>query len=218
VKSDELARRGRLIAFEGIDGTGKSTQITMLAKVLRERGFEVVVTCEPTNGIYGQQIRALYKNRDSGSLEEELELFLADRREHIARLLAPSLAAGKIVLTDRYYLSSVAYQGAAGLNPEWILQKNAFAPPPDLAIIIDLSPRQAVNRIQQGRGDTLNSFEHEDYLAKVAAVFHDMKMPYISRVDGTSSIADVNRQIWFEVEKILPEPTHATVVVPPYAI
>lgn len=194
--------RGRLIAFEGIDGTGKSTQIKMLAQALRGRGHEVVVTCEPTEGIYGQQIRELYKSRASVSLEEELELFLADRREHLAKLIAPSLAAGKIILTDRYYLSTVAYQGAAGLDPGMILQKNAFAPPPDLAILIDLSPKQAVARIQQGRGDKLNSFEHEDYLAKVAKVFHGLKMPYIRWVDGTLSVGDVQRQIMLEVDKI----------------
>jgi hypothetical protein len=69
-----------------------------------------------------------------------------------------------------------------------------------------------------GVRDTLNSFEHEDYLAKVAAVFHGMRMSYISWVDGTLGIAGVNRQIMAEVEKILPEPTHGTVVVLPYAI
>ncbi|NOX25744.1 MAG: dTMP kinase [Deltaproteobacteria bacterium] len=195
---------GRLIAFEGIDGTGKSTQITLLAGVLRQQGYEVVVTCEPTNGGYGQKIRALYKSRDSVSPAAELELFLADRREHIGKLIAPSLTAGKIILTDRYYLSTIAYQGAAGLDPAIIMQKNAFAPPPDLAVIIDLSPEQAVKRIQQGRGEALNSFEHEDYLAKVAEVFRSMKMPYIRWVDGTLAVHDVQRQIMAEVQNILP--------------
>ncbi len=195
---------GRLIAFEGIDGTGKSTQIALLARVLRQRGYDVVVTCEPTNGVYGQRIRALYKSRDSVSRAAELELFLADRREHIAKLIAPSLAAGKIVLTDRYYLSTVAYQGAAGLDPVMIMQKNTFAAPPDLAVIIDLSSAQAVERIQHGRGEALNSFEHEDYLARVAEVFRSIKMPYIRWVDGTLTVHDVQRLIMVEVRNILP--------------
>jgi dTMP kinase len=196
--------RGRLIAFEGIDGTGKSTQISMLAGVLRQRGYEVVLTCEPTSGPYGQKIRELYKSRDSVSPAAELELFLADRREHIADLIAPSLAAARIILTDRYFLSTVAYQGAGGLEPAMIMQKNAFAPPPDLAIIIDLPPAQAVQRIQHGRGEALNAFEHEDYLGRVADVFRQLKMPYIRRVDGSLSVQEVQRQIMAAVEEILP--------------
>ncbi len=195
---------GRLIAFEGIDGTGKSTQINMLAEVLRQRGYEVVITCEPTNGVYGRKIRELYKNRDSVTLEEELELFLNDRRQHIEQLLTPSIAAGKIILTDRYFLSTIAYQGAAGLEPEMIAQKNAFAPPPDLAILIDLSPQEAVRRIQEGRGDALNAFEREDYLDKVSKIFHRLTMPYIRWVDGALGVNEVHKLILAAVLKVLP--------------
>ncbi len=195
---------GRLIAFEGIDGTGKTTQIALLAEALKGRGYEVVVTCEPTNGVYGQRIRELYKGRDVVSREEELELFLADRRQHIIELIAPALAVGKIILTDRYYLSTVAYQGAAGLNTDDILEKNAFAPSPDLAILIDLAPQMAVARIQDGRGESLNDFEHEDYLAKVNEIFHRINRPYIRWVDGALGVRGVQGQIMLEVEKVLP--------------
>ena len=102
------------------------------------------------------------------------------------------------------FLSTVAYQGARGLEPAMIIQKNAFAPPPDLAIIIDLAPAQAVQRIQHGRGEALNAFEHEDYLGRVAGVFRQLKMPYIRRVDGSLSVQEVQRQIMAAVEEILP--------------
>ena len=197
--------KGRLIVFEGIDGTGKSTQISLLAETLKNRGYEVVITREPTSGVYGRRIRELYVSRDSVSLEDELELFLADRREHIEKLIAPALAVGKIVLTDRYYLSTAAYQGAVGLSPDSIMRKNEeFAPEPDLAILIDLPLRQAVTRIQQGRGESLNAFEQEESLAEVAKVFHAIDRQYIRWVDGSLGIHDVQQKIMVEVEKILP--------------
>lgn len=106
--------KGLLIVFEGIDGTGKSTQMSLLARYLREKGFAVIETREPTNGQFGQQIRALYTNRSGVSPEQELELFLADRREHVDNVLTPALQEGKIVLCDRYFLSTAAYQGVIG--------------------------------------------------------------------------------------------------------
>lgn len=198
--------KGRLIAFEGIDGTGKSTQIYMLAEALKDKGYEVIITREPTDGVYGRRIRELYVSRDNVSREEELELFLADRREHIEKLIAPALADGKIVLTDRYYLSTAAYQGAAGLNPELIMRKNEeFAPEPDLAILIDLSPRQAVARIQQGRGEALNAFEQEESLAEVSKLFHAIDRRFIRWVDGAQGVNDVRQSVMAEVKNILPK-------------
>ena len=104
-----MPHSGKLIVFEGIDGTGKSTQLTLLEKVLRELQIPVVSTREPTEGTYGRRIRALYTDRGSFSLQDELQLFLADRREHVRECIAPALAAGKIVLCDRYVLSTIAY-------------------------------------------------------------------------------------------------------------
>ncbi|NOQ46214.1 MAG: dTMP kinase, partial [Desulfobulbaceae bacterium] len=87
--------RGLLIAFEGIDGTGKSTQLHMLARYLQEQGFAVVETREPTNGPYGKKIRVLYVDRGRCTLEEELELFIRDRRQHVDELIVPALSKGK---------------------------------------------------------------------------------------------------------------------------
>jgi dTMP kinase len=187
---------GRLIALEGIDGTGKSTQIALLADVLRQDGLEVVLTREPTDGVYGQQIRRLYQARDSVSRQDELDLFLADRKEHVARLIAPALEQGKVVVTDRYYFSTAAYQGVVGFDPETIIRQNElFAPVPDLVILLELSPDQAVMRIQRYRQDLLNHFEQEESLRQVAQVFKSLDRDYIKRVDGSQEIGVIHSQI-----------------------
>ena len=103
---------GLFIVFEGIDGTGKTTQLHLLAEKLRQRGYAVVSTREPTEGVYGQKIRELFVDRGAASPERELELFIADREQHVKETIEPALADGCIVLSDRYYLSTVAYQGA----------------------------------------------------------------------------------------------------------
>lgn len=199
------ARKGRLIAFEGIDGTGKSTQVAMLAQLLRRDGHDVVVTREPTDGVYGQRIRQLYQDRDAVSRQEELDLFLADRREHVAKVIAPGLAQGQWIVTDRYYFSTAAYQGVAGFDPEAIIRQNeTFAPVPDLVILLEIPPEQAVDRIQRYRQETLNHFEQEEGLRKVARIFSGLHRDFIRRVDGAQAIAEVHARIVALVRASLP--------------
>ncbi|MDD5758313.1 MAG: dTMP kinase [Desulfobulbaceae bacterium] len=197
-------RSGCLIVLEGIDGTGKSTQIALLAEVLRQDGLEVVVTREPTEGVYGQQIRRLYQNRESVSRHEELALFLADRREHVEKVIAPALEQGKVVISDRYYFSTAAYQGAVGFDPEDIIRQNElFAPVPDLVLLIELTPAQAVRRIEQYRQESLNHFEQEESLRQVAKVFASLHRDYLSRVDGSLDVGAVHAQIVAQVNSCL---------------
>lgn len=198
-----LERKGYLIVFEGTDGTGKSTQLELLGRYLQKKGHSVITTQEPTNGEYGQKIRTLYTNRERCSREEELNLFLADRREHVDKLLAPSLAEGKIILCDRYFLSTAAYQGAAGFDPEYILQKNDFAPVPDLALLFQAPAAIGTERIVKGRGEELNDFEQQETLEKVAAIFGSIKRPYIKTIDATGSIEEVHLQVLHYVTHLL---------------
>ncbi|MDD3816437.1 MAG: dTMP kinase, partial [Desulfocapsaceae bacterium] len=170
-------KKGLLIVFEGIDGTGKSTQMSLLASFLKKKGLAVIETREPTNGQFGQQIRALYANRNGISREEELELFIADRQEHVRDLLIPGLQEGKIILCDRYFLSTAAYQGAVGFSPAEIIEKNNFAPPPDLALLFYAPPKIGIERITTGRGETLNDFEQEASLQQVSAIFDSLELP-----------------------------------------
>lgn len=187
--------KGLLIVFEGTDGTGKSTQLNLLAQTLEDKGVDVVRSFEPTNGTYGKKIRALYSNRQATSREDELELFLADRKEHVETLISPALAKGNVVLVDRYYLSTIAYQGAAGLDPAEILKKNAFAPEPDMALLFHAPIATGVTRITENRGDTLNDFEKEEYLRKVQIQFEEMDLPYIKRVDANRSIEEIQQDV-----------------------
>jgi len=187
--------RGLLIAFEGIDGTGKSTQLPLLADYLRSLGHDVIETREPTDGPYGRQIRALYSNRGQVTREQELELFLEDRRQHVQECIEPALNSGQIVLTDRYYFSTAAYQGAAGLNPEEIFARHDFAPEPALVLLLTQTPADSVARIRDLRGEVLNDFEQQDQLEKVAALFASFEHRCIVRIHAARSIPEVQASI-----------------------
>lgn len=195
--------RGILIVFEGVDGTGKSTQLALLARYLEEQGYPVITTREPTEGAYGQKIRQLYLNRDQCSREEELELFLADRRQHVQEVLAPALQQGKIILCDRYYLSTAAYQGANGFDPLDILEKNSFAPVPDIALLFQVPLATGLSRITEGRGEILNDFEKAETLTTVAHIFESLDLPYIHVIDAAGSIESVHEAVLEAVHPLL---------------
>jgi dTMP kinase len=195
--------KGILIAFEGIDGTGKSTQISLLAEHLRQKGCRVVETREPTDGPWGRKIRRLYADREQCTPEEELALFIADRRQHVREVIAPALAKGYIVVTDRYYFSTAAYQGAAGHDPGTVFAKNSFAPEPDLVILLTMEPRTSLARIRELRGDELNDFEQEDQLHKVAALFASFDDACIVRIDADASVDTVAGHVMEAVNGIL---------------
>lgn len=202
----EMKQRGLLIAFEGIDGTGKSSQIQLLAATLKQLGYQVVLTREPTDGGYGRKIRSLFSSRARFTPDEELELFMADRREHVREVIDPALRYGRIVLTDRYYLSTAAYQGAAGRDPEEIMAANeTFAPVPDLVVLLTLTPDQAIQRIRILRGEALNDFEQEDTLIRVAAIFAGLDRDYITRIDAAASLVVVRDRVEARVRRLLVE-------------
>lgn len=184
---------GALIAIEGIDGAGKTTQSRRLAEALTADGYEVVRTHEPTDGPWGRRIRA---SGETGRLspQEEFEAFLEDRREHVRDLLIPSLDAGRVVLVDRYYFSSMAYQGARGLDPEEIRRANErIAPRPDLLVILKIQPAVGVARVNaRGRG---NLFEREDDLRRAAAIFAAITDPAPVRVDALRPEAELTKEI-----------------------
>ncbi len=186
---------GLFIVFEGIDGSGKSTQLKRLAESLEKRGHDVVQTREPTEGPYGRKIRSLYLDRASATPEEEIELFIKDRHEHIEQIIEPALAQGRTVLCDRYFFSTAAYQGAAGCDPDEIMARHHFAPVPDLVIIIEIDPRISIARITEQRGDVLNDFEQLESLKNVDSIFRQMDLPYIERIDGSAPEDEVHQQV-----------------------
>src|ERR1700760_2647970 len=126
-----LKPAGLLVVFEGTDGAGRTTQAGLLEDWLAPTGVEVVRTKEPTNGPWGRRVR---ESATTGRLspDEELHAFLEDRKEHVPQLIKPAIAKGQIVIVDRYYFSTAAYQGARGRDPVELLRINeAFAPKPD---------------------------------------------------------------------------------------
>lgn len=195
---------GFLLVIEGIDGAGKSTLGRALAGRLRARGFTVTMSREPTDGPHGTALRQSAKTGRL-SLAEELALFLKDRAEHVATLIAPALQRGEVVMLDRYYLSSAAYQGARGADPqEVILRNEAFAPRPDLVLLLDLDPLAGTGRILR-RGDEPDDFEAVAYLAKVREIFLSLAQPFIRRIDAARSADEVFAEAARELDAALAE-------------
>ena len=194
--------RGRLVALEGLDGCGKSTQAARIAEALRARGRDVVQTREPSEGPIGREIRALARAGEHVSAERELQLFSDDRRAHVAQVIAPALAAGRWVITDRYYLSTVAYQGARGLDWRAILAgSEAEFPPPDAALLFELPVAEGLARAR-ARGSAPDLwFEHGEYLTQVAAIFAAIDRPYLARVDASGRIEDVTERALAELRE-----------------
>jgi len=191
--------RGLLVALEGIDGAGNTTQARLLARWLKRRGMEVLLTKEPTRGDVGRLIRARLRKGVKDPLVDAL-LFAADRAEHVAKVIAPGMRRGLVVVTDRYVESSIAYQGAEGADPSWVEAVNSFAPRPDLTIILDLPPGQALARKPGPR----EGFEDEAFLLKVRELFRlrAEERGYVL-VDASKGIAEVHLEVRRALEGLL---------------
>ncbi len=147
-----MVTRGVFICLEGIDASGKSTQARWLVRNLRRRGFDAIYTTEPSDGEIGRFIKrfVLQRKRRIPAVVEAL-LFAVDRVDHVESKIERALESGKIVVSDRYVYSSLAYQGATGLDIDWIKRVNRMALPPDLAIYIDVPPEVVVERMKRKR-------------------------------------------------------------------
>jgi len=177
---------GRLLVLEGLDGCGKSTQLPHLAGALRAAGHDVVVTREPTDGAWGRRIREMARSDERVAPEEELRWFTEDRREHVDTVISPALADGRVVLSDRYWLSTVAYQGARGLDWRQILARSeAEFPLPDLALLFVVDPALGLERVRARGAAVEPAFERADYLAQVAGIFAALERPWLARVDAS---------------------------------
>jgi len=163
-----MNNRGVFIVFEGIDGSGKTVHLKDISIKLKEKGYQVVLTREPSQGKVGNFLRS-YVHQKNFKLPPETEalLFAADRFDHVTSVIIPALKRGRVVLSDRYYYSSIAYQGVGRVNTDWIKEMNRFALRPDLAVLLDILPEYSLHRLKRRR----SIYEDSDYLRKVRDIY-----------------------------------------------
>ena len=207
-----MAKRGTFLAFEGIDGSGKSTQIQLLAKRLKERQLKHYITMEPTDSPFGCLIQQIMTGRVKTDNKATAALFAADRLDHLlndVNGIKAKVDEGTIVLTDRYYFSSYAYQ-CVDMPMEQVI---AFNEPsseilrPDLNVFIDIDADTAMERILKNRYQ-VELFEKKSRLERTRegymeafALLKDKEQVLI--IDGTQSIEAIAQQVWEAVEKLL---------------
>src|SRR4030042_4432030 len=187
-----MASRGIFICVEGLDGCGKTTQAKLLVKRLKKTR-EAIYTAEPSKGEIGKLVKKCYLHaKKRGSITVEALLFAADRLEHLKNEVLPALDKGKTVVSDRYVFCSIAYQGAAGLDLNWIEKINEQAVRPDLAIFIDVEPETVIHRLKRKRSVM------EDLHTQIRV--RNVYLKYVEsgklvRIDGNKPKREVSRDL-----------------------
>jgi dTMP kinase len=182
--------KGKFLVIEGIDGCGKGTQIKFLARWLRAKGLKVCLTDEPSGLKKLIKIFVSEQTRLNDPVLDAL-LFTADRAFHINTEIVPALKRSDVVISDRYYHSTFAYQSTQGLDIKWLKEINRFALRPDLTIIFDVPADVAVSRIlKDGRRKSFDKFEKLAFLKKLRSSY--LKLP--KRLKEKIVIISANRQ------------------------
>ncbi len=201
------------IAFEGIDGSGKSTQASILAERLKAEGHAVCLTNEPSHGNIGRMIRTILKGEETLDERAIAALFVADRLDHILNEKDGMLKQleTEIVLCDRYYFSSYAYHGTH-IDMDWVIDANAMSADilrPDITLFIDVSPEESMKRITINR-ETVELYETLENLTAVRTkyfeAFEKLKADEnVMVIDGNMEKGEVSEAIWGVVKKLMPE-------------
>jgi len=188
-----MGKEGFFICIEGLDKSGKTTQTRHLVRLLRRSGFNAFYTTEPSSGEIGVFIRRyVLQRRQRIPAAVEALLFAADRVDHAEREIKPMLHERKIVVCDRYLYSSLAYQGAAGLEIDWIMNLNRLAPIPDLAIYLDVPLEIVSQRCRRGK----SVMEQPHTQRRVLEVYRRLiKEEKMIPVDGNRSKEEVSKDI-----------------------
>ncbi len=209
-------RPGVFVAFEGVEGAGKGTQMEMARKFLESRGFQVLVTREPGGTELGEQLRELLLDPKTGMVEPRTEalLFAASRSQHVATVIRPALEEGKVVLCDRYVDSSLAYQGVArGVGEQDVLTLNVWATQglfPDLVILLHLEPEEGLARSTE-EADRIES-EGPPFFAKVADAYLKIAEEHPERivvVDAGQPPEVVHEQVTEALMRVVKGPVEA---------
>ena len=197
---------GRFLAVEGLDGSGGTTQVALLAAALRDRGLEVVVTGEPTRDLpIGRVIRQALRGEEPLSDGVLPYLFAADRRDHLDRRILPALARGAWVISDRYLASSLAYQSMA-VDFDYVVALNSRFRHPCLTVMLELDPSASLARVAS-RGEQRERFEVLETLQRVHAGYHRaldwvrVEGAAVAEIDASRGIEEVQRHVWAAVER-----------------
>ena len=188
-----IAKAGVFICLEGLDGSGKTTHTHRLIRNLQKQGIDAIYTTEPSRGALGTFIRSsVLETKTRVPRVVEAVLFAIDRVEHLEKDVIPALKNGKVVVSDRSVYSSLAYQGAAGLDIKWIEEINRFALPPDLGIYVDVPPEVVIKRIRRKK----SIMEKLETQRKVQQIY----LNYVNKgklfsVDGDRQKAEVEKNI-----------------------
>lgn len=204
--------RGKFITVEGTDGAGKSTQIELLVKYLKNNGFEVVVTREPGGTSISEKIREIILDVDNSEMSDITEalLYAASRAQHISQKIKPAVEAGKVVICDRFVDSSIAYQGyARGLDMSLIEDVNMYAVDgmtPDATLFFDIKPEIGIARKKNVQ--SLDRIEKEalDFHYKVYNGYKELLEKYpqrIKRIDAQMDVEEVHTQVVEVLKEIL---------------
>ncbi len=192
--------RGLLIALEGVDGSGKTTQARRLVRWLSDRGLDARYTCEPTPGGLGRILRAMAYRKDADARVEAL-LFAADRLVHFRRVIEPLLERGVVVVSDRYLHSSLAYQSVTTGDWRWVEEINRFARKPDLGLFLDVDPEVGLRRLRRRRK---TKFEDVGFLRRVRERYLEyVKRGELVRVSAEKDPDEVFSEVAEIVEKAL---------------
>jgi len=194
------------IVLDGLDGSGKGEMIKKLAQYLLKKNFKVLVTKEPTDGVYGKQVKEILTNEKDpkASAEKCLKLFVKDREEHLAKEIEPFLKKG-IVICDRYYYSTIAFQHTQGIPLTNLVVENMPFRTPDITFILDLPAEMALERIAK-RGSPKEKFEQFEFMRNLRKNFLELKEHLednIKIIDASKSKSDVFKQIKEEIDNLL---------------
>lgn len=191
------AYQGKFIVFEGLDGSGQSTEAELLKNFLIEKGIEAVLTKEPTiDSDAGKKIKDVLNKKEKAEPDELQSLFASDRREHVNKLIIPALRQGEWVVSDRYCFSSFAYGASDKVELDWIIRINDDFILPDLTIILKVRPEVCIDRIEK-RGSKKTLFEKQEKLAKVWNTYEVLPERFGNCViiDGEKSIEEVFAEV-----------------------
>ncbi len=205
-----MTKKGLFIVIEGIDGSGKSTQASLLQQHLTNSGRDALLKAEPSTGPWGQKIREILGGDRVPPAEEQLKLFLLDRADDTEKNILPALAKGQIMILDRYYFSNAAYQGAMGLDPQFILEENRKQnfPLPHRVYFIDIPVETALERIgRRNRNSSRDIFEKEEFLQKVRTIYLSMEPEGLVIIDGNDTPEAVSSRITADLQAAFPELT-----------